>query len=78
MAYSVEHDGPETEVVILDPTGDDMDVTVIFTGDQVYITQLNVNTGENDLIMLTASMFDELIKSYDSPEGFHNDEYLRV
>ena len=72
MAFTVEHEGSETEITVMDPTGDDLDVKILFTENGVYITQFNVNTNQNDLIMMTASMFSEMVESYDSTEGFHN------
>ena len=78
MPFTVEHEGSETEITVMDPTGDDLDVKILFTENGVYITQFNVNTNQNDLIMMTSSMFSEMVESYDSTEGFHNGSLFTI
>ena len=71
--YTVEMDGEDTEVYVLDETGSDMDVHLIFTEGLVFIKQVDPQSDYADVITLTDTMFERIIHAYHSPEGVYND-----
>ena len=71
MAYSVEHEHDTTEIVVLDDTGSDMDLNVLWHEGLVHFKQVNPDTDEVDLITITETMFKQLYKAYGKPEGFY-------
>ena len=70
---TVEHDNDETEITILDDTGDDFDINIIMSNGTVYIRQTNPDTGTTDLIAMTDNMYRQLVSSYTATEGYHNE-----
>lgn len=71
--YTVEMDGKDAEIYVLDETGSDMDVHLIFTDGIVFIRQTDPTTETTDVISLTEQMFEKIINAYHSPEGVYND-----
>tara|TARA_B110000858_G_scaffold192032_1_gene242137 strand:- start:2096 stop:2341 length:246 start_codon:yes stop_codon:yes gene_type:complete len=76
MPYTIEEEFDQTRIVIMDESGDDLDVDLIFENAGNYegfvsLRQYNNNLNSYEVITMTPSMFKDLIKSVDSPEGFH-------
>lgn len=67
--FSVEHEFDSTTVTILDDTGDEEDVAVVFFDDAVYIRQYYEDTDLAAVISMTPKMFAELVAAWNSPEG---------
>ena len=71
MSYSVEFVDDEMEIVVLDDTGSDMDLNVLWHDGLVHFKQVNPDTDEVDLITVTETMFKQLYIAYGKPEGFY-------
>lgn len=76
MPYTIEEEFDQTRIVIMDESGDDLDVDLIFENAGNYEGFVSLRQYNNDLncyevITMTPSMFKDLIKSVDSTEGFH-------
>ena len=76
MPFTIEEKPWTTEIVIMDDSGDDLDVVMIIENAGEYEGYVSMKQYNNDLnyyevITMTPSMFKDLIKSVDSPEGFH-------
>ena len=71
MSYSVEFVDDEMEIVVLDDTGSDMDLNVLWHDGLVHFRQIHPETDKVDLITITETMFKELYKAYGKPEGFY-------
>ncbi len=76
MPFTVEEKPWTTEIVIMDDSGDDLDFTVIIENDGEYqgyasIRQYNRDIEGYDVVTMSPGMFKDLIKSFNSSEGFH-------
>ena len=70
MTFSVEHIDDYTDIVLLDPTGADNDVTVTVDqdGDVWFRTQCP-ESDHVDLIQMNYSMLTDLVAALDQTEG---------
>lgn len=66
--FTVEHEFDYTSVTILDNAAKSDDVELIFDDEYVYIRQYD-NEDDFNIVVITNSMFEEMIASYCSPEG---------
>ena len=76
MPFTIEEDFDQTKIVIMDDSGEDLDVDLIFENAGNYagylsIRQYNIDLETYEVITMSPNMFKDLIKSFDSPEGFH-------
>ena len=76
MPFTIEEKPWTTEIVIMDDSGDDIDLAIIIENVGEYegyvsMKQFNEDIGCYDVITMSPLMFKDLIKSFDSPEGFH-------
>ena len=76
MPFTIEEDFYQTTIVVMDDSGDDLDICMIIenTGEYegyVSIRQYEPNTECFEVITMSPNMFKDLIKSWTSPEGFH-------
>ena len=72
MPYTIEEEFDQTRIVIMDESGDDLDVDLIFENAGNYegfvsLRQYNNDLNSYEVITMTPSMFKDLIKSVDSP-----------
>jgi len=80
MPFTIEENCEETNIVILDDTGDDCDIDIIISNTGEYkgfvsIRQYNEISEQYDIVTMSPKMFEELQKSFDSPVGFHGLEW---
>lgn len=74
MTFSIEIEPDYTDVVLLDPTGNDNDVIVTLDeGGDVWIRHQCPETDKVDLILMTYSMLTDLIEAMNKPEGVYTD-----
>ena len=76
MPFTIEENQWTTDIVIMDDSGDDVDLTIIIenAGDYegyVSIRQFNQDINGYDVVTMSPGMFKDLIKSFNSSEGFH-------
>jgi len=76
MPFTIEENQWTTDIVIMDDSGDDVDLTIIIenAGDYegyVSIRQFNQDIDGYDVVTMSPGMFKDLIKSFNSSEGFH-------
>ena len=68
-----------TQIVLLDPTGDDNDVEVTLDSDsQVWIRQECTETGKVDLVLMDWKMLQDLVVALQSEDGVYVTEYIGV
>lgn len=75
MTFSVEHFPDYTDVVLLDPSGNDNDVVVTFdeTG-EVWFRHQCPETDHVDLILMNYSMLTDLVAALDLEEGLYTSD----
>ena len=76
MPFTIEEKPWTTEIVIMDDSGDDLDLGVIIENAGEYegyvsMRQFNQDIEGYDVVTMSPRMFEDLIKSFDSTEGFH-------
>lgn len=76
MPFTIEEKPWTTEIVIMDDSGDDLDFTIIIENSGDYegyasIRQYNRDIDGYDVVTMSPGMFKDLIKSFNSSEGFH-------
>ena len=70
MTFSVEIESDYTDIVLLDPTGNDNDVTVSITDDgDVWLRHQCPDTDQVDLILMNYSMLTDLMAALESTQG---------
>ena len=68
--YTVEHDFEETKIHILDDSGTyDEDLEVILTDEYVCLRQFDTDLDCNSVILISNSMWTELLCALNSSEG---------
>ena len=76
MPFTIEEKPWTTEIVIMDDSGDDLDLGVIIENAGEYegyvsMRQFNQDIEGYDVVTMSPRMFKDLMKSFDSTEGFH-------
>ena len=76
MPFTIEEEFHQTRIVVMDDSGDDLDVDLIIENAGEYegyvsLRQYNNDTECYEIITMSPDMFKDLIKSWNSPEGFH-------
>jgi len=76
MPFTIEEEFHQTRIVVMDDSGDDLDVDLIIENAGEYegyvsLRQYNNDTECYEIITMSPDMFKDLIKSWDSPAGFH-------
>jgi len=67
--FTIEMDMEETLITLLDPEGKEEDVQFILYEDSTYVRQWCEETQRFSVIALTATQFNQLVHSFDLPEG---------
>ena len=69
--FSVEFDHDEICITVMDDSGNHSDLIVNSFDDLVYIRQFDEETNTDNIIEISPEMWEELITSIHSQEGFY-------
>jgi hypothetical protein len=72
--FTVEIDGEETSITILDSTGDLEDINVLLYDDYCFIRQWNEERKTFDLVAFKAEMYLALMEAWNLPQGAYTIE----
>jgi len=72
--FTIEFDEDETQIVLLDETGELEDVQVLLYDDYCFIKQWNEKKKSFDVVALKAEMYLALMKAWALPQGTYKIE----
>tara|TARA_R110000822_G_scaffold27995_2_gene83098 strand:- start:2818 stop:3039 length:222 start_codon:yes stop_codon:yes gene_type:complete len=67
--FTVQFDQDETEIIIMDTTGELEDVQALLYDDYCHIRQWNLEVGGYEYITMSTEMYYKLMQAWQSPEG---------